>query len=205
MKILIIDNQDLILHCLTLFLEESQLCNQVITAKGFEEGLSKAKTEKPDFIISCYVIENETILPFLNQLNTQNIHSKCILLSLRNEGSLIETLLSMGVYGIINKISPKQEILNGIISVIKGNQFLCSISKKSLKQYQQNKSYNRLLSQREFEILNYIIQEKKNSEIANLLYISVSTVETHKKNIIRKTGVKSTIGLVKYVSESKML
>jgi DNA-binding NarL/FixJ family response regulator len=205
MKVLIIDNQELILHCLTLFLEERQLCKEVITTKNFEEGLSIAKIEKPDFIISCYVIENETILPFISGLNKHKISSKCIILTVRSEGAIVDKLVSLGVCGFINKMSPKLEILRGIVSVIQGEQFLCKISKEALKKHNENKTYNSILSQRECEILNYIIQEKKNAEIANLLYISVSTVETHKKNIIRKTGVKSTLGLVKYVAESRIL
>jgi DNA-binding NarL/FixJ family response regulator len=59
-------------------------------------------------------------------------------------------------------------------------------------------------SKRELEVMRLIYAEQKNQEIAINLNISVSTVETHKKNILKKLNVKSTIGLIKYIVEEKL-
>ena len=68
-----------------------------------------------------------------------------------------------------------------------------------------NKSKDRVLSDREHEVLKLIAREFSNKQIAKALFISERTVETHRKNIFRKTNTKSIVGLIKYAIENKLV
>ena len=64
---------------------------------------------------------------------------------------------------------------------------------------------NEILSKREIEILKLICKEFSNAEIAEKLFLSISTVETHRKNLIAKLGVNNTVGLVKFAIKNNII
>jgi DNA-binding NarL/FixJ family response regulator len=69
----------------------------------------------------------------------------------------------------------------------------------------EDKKVDEILSKREIEVLTLICKEYSNSEIAKKLFLSVSTVETHRKNLIAKLGVNNTVGLVKFALKNKLI
>jgi DNA-binding NarL/FixJ family response regulator len=204
MKVLVVDNHDLILHSLTQMLKEENIASEILTAGNVTEGVEKAVELKPNLIISDYKMGNGNGLDLFYELRAEGIYSKFLIISMIDEGALINMLYNEGVDGYINKESSKSEIINGITQIIQGNKYLCELSRKSLKNFKATHSDNKFLSKRELEILKLVVQERKNQDIAELLNITVSTVETHKKNLIKKLGVKSSIGLVKYSLDNKI-
>jgi DNA-binding NarL/FixJ family response regulator len=69
----------------------------------------------------------------------------------------------------------------------------------------EDRKVDEILSKREIEVLTLICKEYSNSEIAKKLFLSVSTVETHRKNLIAKLGVNNTVGLVKFALKNKLI
>jgi DNA-binding NarL/FixJ family response regulator len=205
MKVLVVDNQDLILHSLTQILVEGNIAKEITTANGFVKGLEKAIEFNPDLIICDFDMNDGNGLDLFNQLRSKNIFSKFLIISMINDGALINSLFNEGINGFINKQCSKIEIQKGIKLIIKGENYCCEISKRTLTIFKTTNKKIKMISKRELEILKLILQEKKNQEISELLNITLSTVETHKKNIIKKLGVKSTIGLVKYAIDNKLL
>jgi DNA-binding NarL/FixJ family response regulator len=204
MKVLVVDNQDLIVHSLTQILIEDNIAQEIVSANGMNEGLEKAKTFKPNLIICDYKMPDGNGLDFFKQLKSNNILAKFLVLSILDEGAIINTLYNEGINGYINKECSKSEIKKGINLIIQGQNYFCEFTKKALKKYNSPNHKKNLISKRELEILKLILHEKKNQDIADLLSITVSTVETHKKNLIKKLGVKSSIGLVKYALDNNL-
>ena len=204
MKVLVVDNQDLIVHSLTQILIEDNIAQDIVSANGMNEGLEKAKTFKPNLIICDYKMPDGNGLDFFNQLKSNNILAKFLVLTMLEEGAIINTLYNEGINGYINKECSKSEIKKGINLIIQGQNYFCEFTKKALKKYNSPNYKKNLISKRELEILKLILHEKKNQDIADLLSITVSTVETHKKNLIKKLGVKSSIGLVKYALDNNL-
>jgi len=116
-------------------------------------------------------------------------------------------LLDMGVRCILTKGCSKQEILNAIHSISKGNRFYCN---RILDQVMTRSESDEVtcepadLSPREFEVLQLITKGKKTVDIADQLNISIHTINSHRKNILKKLNLKSPAELIVYAVESGM-
>ena len=126
---------------------------------------------------------------------------KVIGLSMLDKAEIISELISSGADGYLLKDIEKNELLNAIHEVVEGTVFYSGSIAKSLMQSLSNKD---LLTRREREIIKLIIDEYTNVMIADKLFISEYTVESHRKNIFRKTQAKSIVGLVKFAYENKL-
>jgi DNA-binding NarL/FixJ family response regulator len=131
---------------------------------------------------------------------------RIIALSMFLEKEYIQELIDIGAYGYILKNTRMQELEKAIISVASGKKYFSNDVGLKLLNAQTNNAYPEIelmdqqhgLTEREIEVLKLIVHENTTSEIAEKLFISVHTVETHRKNLIKKVKVKNLAGLVKY-------
>lgn len=137
---------------------------------------------------------------------------KVIALSMFHSTSLIKKMLKAGVDGYILKNAGKEELFMAIYTVMKGQPYFSSdISEKVMKSLMSGSSDSEdsdvlpiSLTRRELEILELIVDEHTGPEIAKKLFISINTVETHRKNLLHKLKVKNTAGLVKYALQNQI-
>jgi DNA-binding NarL/FixJ family response regulator len=139
---------------------------------------------------------------------------KTIVLTSYNDVKLIKEVLKMGAKGFITKVSAGESIIEAIKTVHEGemyfsddirNKIVNSFTGKKVSDEAHFNEYFGMLSEREYEILKLIAEEYGNKEIAETLSISTGTVETHKKNIMTKLGVKNAVGLAIYVVKHKLI
>ena len=134
---------------------------------------------------------------------------KVVMLTSFEETALVKTALRNGADGYLLKDASEQDFLSAVESVLKGEQYIQkSVQDLMLKEAMGQKkdtSYIPKLTRREKEILQLIVDEKTTQEIADTLFLSVSTVETHRMNLISKLGVKNVAGLVKLTLERGLL
>ncbi len=123
---------------------------------------------------------------------------KVISLTSLNSPILIENLLLNGVRGYVNKNQDMEDIVTAIRDVNNGNIHLPEDYQFMIDKFQLDRKL--LLSDREVEIITYIIKEFTTAEIAEQLNISVATVENHRKNIFQKLNVKNAAGMVREVN-----
>ena len=127
-------------------------------------------------------------------------------LSTFNQGLYIKKMMENGASGYILKNSTKEELLKAIHTVCDGGIYFSGEAAESLKQYQRTEQPDLpLLSRREKEVLELIAEGYTNPEIAEKLYISSFTVDSHRKNLIAKLNVKNTASLVKLAVERKLI
>ncbi len=135
---------------------------------------------------------------------------KIIALSMFLEKEYIQELIDIGVSGYILKNTRIQELEKAIILVASGKKYFSNDVGLKLLNAQTNSEYaqgflleqSHGLTEREIDVLKLIVQENTTSEIAEKLFISVHTVETHRKNLIKKLKVKNIAGLVKYAFQN---
>jgi len=205
MNILLVDNHELILDSILQIITDTVVDANVYKALNGLDAYNLAKINMPDVVISDYKMEGMNGMELFMALKQENINAKFLIISMINEYAVINALINEGISGYINKESDKWEISKGIKMVLEGKPFFCSATKAIINNHQHSHAVSPYLSKREKEILRYVYAEKKNQEIAALLNISVSTVETHKKNLIKKLKVKTTVGLIKYVAENDII
>ncbi len=131
-------------------------------------------------------------------------HIKVIAFSMFDQEDAVRQMLAAGATGYLLKNSPLEEVLTAIQEVIKGNTYFdATIDPSFFSENHEQQSKKQLLSKSEREILTLIGQGKTSSEIAAIRFNSVSTVETHRKNIIRKLGLHGKGKLLRYAIEKK--
>ncbi len=136
---------------------------------------------------------------------------RILVLSMHSESSYIIKMLELGASGYMLKDAGKSEMLSAIRTVASGNSYYSSaVSAKLVEALRhRNKNVGKRtdipLTPRELEMLKLIAEEYSNQEIADKLFISIRTVDTHKRNLLEKLKVKNTAGLVKYALKKGLL
>ncbi len=136
---------------------------------------------------------------------------KILILSMMGLHDFVIQALEKGAIGFILKNAGKDEMLTAIRSVAKGDSYFSGeVSAILIEHLNKPKASKKRiagipLSPRELEVLKLIVQENSNPEIAEKLFISVRTVDTHRRNLLEKLGVKNTAGLVKYAIQKGLV
>lgn len=133
---------------------------------------------------------------------------KILALSMSGQGDLVNEMIEdADISGYVLKNIGKQELLKALDKIAGGGIYFSEEVIGELQRSNQRKkqSEEAHLTDREVEIIRLIEKEYNNKQIAETLFISERTVETHRKNIFRKTGTGSIIGLVKYAYEHKLI
>ena len=150
----------------------------------------------------------------LREFNEKGFTCKVIILSSYDDAKIIKEVIKLGASGYLTKQCAGENIEDAIITVAKGEQYFSSIIKdKIFNLYTENNQNKELsddeiidsLTDRELEILNFICQEKSGKDISELLSISPNTVETHRKNLMKKINAKSTVGLVMFATRHNLI
>lgn len=197
-KITIIDDHSLIRHAFKSYLDKYEDLEVVIQVddgnKLFKELRNKlTKIDVAIFDLFSPGMDGREALKMISQLYPA-IHP--IILSACTDQKIINDIFSLGALAFISKTSEPDELYEAIISAANGIIY-------------QNKYYipnqNLIFSPIEIEVLELIWIEKTNEEIARILCISLSAIEKIKHQLKEKTGTKSTIGLLKYAIERRIL
>jgi DNA-binding NarL/FixJ family response regulator len=139
---------------------------------------------------------------------------KVIILSSYDDLKLIKEIMDLGVSGYLTKQCAGENIIEAVQAVANGEEYFCEtirekIFNKATKNNPKLNTYkpnvNPLLTDREIEIIILIALEFSGKEISEQLFISTNTVETHRKNILKKLKAKNTIGIVKYAMNNHLV
>lgn len=133
---------------------------------------------------------------------------KILALSMSGQGDLVNEMINdADISGYVLKNIGKQELIKALEKIAAGGiyfseEVIVELQRTSDRRKQNEEAH---LTDREIEIIKLIEKEYNNKQIAEALFISERTVETHRKNIFRKTSTNSVIGLVKYAYEHKLV
>lgn len=161
---------------------------------------------RPDIVLSDINMPEMDGIELTREIKKRQPEVKVIALSMYGERETISDMLKAGVSAYILKNTGKQELLKAIEKVAAGGTFFSDeVSAEMMRTYPEQAAREISLSQREIEVIELIAKEYTNAMIAEALFISERTVETHRKNIFRKTDTKSVIGLLKYCVDKRII
>ena len=212
-KILLADDHQMFLDGLCALLSQISYVEIVAAVNNGAQLLEKLKTTKGDLVIvdlHMPVIDGLEATKMIRELYPS---VKVLGLTMDNEMETIQAMLEAGASGYILKNTGKAELELAILQVMKGENYLSQSISARLAQslFQKKKAVTEetseldMLTERETEILKMVALENSNVEIAEKLYISPKTVETHRKNLMKKIGVRNSLGIYKFALKHKLI
>lgn len=204
MKILLVDDHAILSDGVKGLLEKEEY-GIVFQEDSAERALEFLKENDVELLITDFNMPGMDGLSLIHLAKRINQNIKIIVLSMHDEVHLVKEILKAGVNGYVLKKDTQHELLQAIREVKAGKIFLSSDINKMLIVNLQNPDEGRLLTDREREILKLIAREYTNKQIAEALFISERTVETHRKNIFKKTGTNSLVGLIKFAYANNLI
>lgn len=157
-----------------------------------------------DLLVSDFSLPDTRHTDFLNELKVKFPNLPIVVLSMHDEPEIIRDVLNSGAKAYVMKSNSREELVKAMRHVMLGETYVSPEVALKLMQATQ-KTNSSALTEREIEIVKLIAKEYSNKQIADMLFISERTVESHRKNIFRKAGAHSVVGVMKYALEHKLL
>ena len=203
---IIVDDHLLFTNGLTGILEDIGLKVHT-TFSNAKDAITYLKNQNVDIIFSDINMPRMDGIQFCKRLKKLQIETPVIMLSMYEDANIIKESFNHGAVGYLSKNSDRDEIIKALTNCLNGKEFVNKnllkedkISSVNKDKYQTKYS----LSTREREVLGHILNDEKNSVIADLLNISKRTVETHRKNIMVKLDVKTPVALAQLAIKYKL-
>ena len=198
-KILLVDDHKIFLDGIKTLIQNNSNY-QIQTVSDFDSAIDCFKKGNFDLVISDYMISNEnTGVDLFKELSKLENKTPFILLTSYLSSKIANEAYKLKIDGYLVKTANFSEIKDAIKTVVQNGEMFYVDEVKDLlfkkKTYDESKV---VLSKREIEILTLIAKENTSKQIAEKLFISVNTVETHRKKMMVKIGASNMIGLYKY-------
>lgn len=204
----IVDDHQLIIDGLMALLKDHPSIQIVFATTDPSLVLSLLKENEIDLLITDVMMPQMSGQQLAKKVRESYPAIKILALSMSGEAMIVQEMIEdADIAGYALKNISKLELINGIHKIIDGGIFFSEEVIEEMKNAgeQAKRIEAAHLTIREIEIIRLIEKEYNNDEIANLLFISKRTVETHRKNIFRKTNTNSILSLVKYAYENKLI
>lgn len=201
-KIFLVDDHKIFVRGVASLLSTEKNFDVIGFTSSGQEALNFIQDQEPDLIITDIQMPEMDGIELTRRIKEISPHIKVIGLSMLDKPEIIKELIAAGADGYLLKDIEKSELTLAINEVFAGNIYYSGSIAQTLMKSLSNRE---LLTKREREIISLIISENTNGQIADKLFISERTVESHRKNIFRKTNVKSIVGLIKYAYDNKLV
>lgn len=199
-RVYIVDDHQMVVSGLVSMLETDSALEIVGFALNAEDALTFAKDNVIDIALVDINLPKMDGVSLCKALLIQQPNTKVIALSSFNDASFIKRMIQNGAKGYLLKNTSGDELITAIKRVATGEEYLSKNVQDTLISSSLGKSQTAFIpkiTRREKEVLSLITEEFTTKDIAEKLFISVATVETHRLHLLSKLGAKNTAGLVK--------
>ncbi len=204
-SILLVDDHRILLDGVKNLLANSSDFEVKDTAASGKEALALMKANEYDILVTDYELPGLTGLELIKAAKTVLPEMKIVVLSMHDDPAIVKELLRAGVNGYILKKDTHKTLTDALHKVVANKRFLSDEISDLLIQLADEPDDRGTLTSREVEILRLVAKEYSSRQIAEILFISERTVETHRKNILKKTGASNLVGLIKYAYANNLI
>jgi len=204
----LVDDHQIVIDGLTSLLKGHDKFKFAFATTNSSEVIDKIAQTPIDVLLTDVMMPKLPGNQLAKQVKEKYPDVKILALSMSGQGDLVNEMIEdADISGYVLKNIGKQELITALEKIADGGIYFSDEVIDELQRTSQRKkqSAEAHLTDREIEIIRLIEKEYNNKQIAETLFISERTVETHRKNIFRKTNTNSVIGLVKYAYEHKLI
>lgn len=205
--ILIADDHRIVREGLTSLLHKHPGLRVIGEAKDGQQTLSLVKELRPQVVIMDVTMPGLNGIEATRQIKQECPEVKVVGLSMHPDRQFVDGMLKAGASAYLIKSAAIREVVSAVKAAARNDMYLSKEVARNfvdifVKDFKEEEvkilSSSRILSSREKEILQLFAEGRKRSEIAEMLFLSPRTVESHRRNIMEKLGLKSTADLVKF-------
>lgn len=210
-NILIVDDHKIVRDGVRALIEDEPGFTILGEAENGVEAILKAENLDIDAIIMDITMPKVDGIVATERIKEIKPDVKILALTMLREDQHIRKMIKAGASGYILKSSGKEELLKALNMIIEGKHYFSDEATQSILQEliqpiieRPSNTTEIHLTEREIEVLKLIVDELTNQEIAEKLFLSIRTVDAHRRNLLQKIGAKNTAGLVKYAYSNKL-
>ncbi len=210
-KIGIVDDHKIVRDGVKVMVEDHPGFDIVCEAENGKEAIENCSNNTIDVLIMDITMPVMDGIEATRIIKENHPDIKILALTMLSEDQHIRKMIKAGASGYILKNSGKQELIKAIESIIEGKHYFSNDATQAILQELVTPDVNKVndnddvhITEREREVLKLIVNEFTNQEIADKLFVSVRTIDAHRRNLLQKTGAKNTAGLVKYALKNKL-
>lgn len=199
-NVFIVDDHFMVIEGIRSILQDEENINWLGHAMNASSCLEFLEKYQPNVLFMDISLPDESGIDLCKKVMKLYPKIKILGLSTYNQQSIIQDMMKSGASGYLLKNASKEELLDAIDSVMAGEEYLCFEAEESL---QNTENLVPIITKREKEVLGLICEGFTNPEIAEKLFISLPTANTHRKSLLAKFGAKNVASLVKIAVENK--
>jgi DNA-binding NarL/FixJ family response regulator len=193
-KIFIVDDHPMVIEGFKALLAQNDDFSVVGTAENAFQAIDFLKKNQVDIAFLDINLPDISGMELCKKIKTEFPEIQCLALSTFNDRSYVSKMIENGASGYLLKNSSKEEIFKAIEEVSKGNMFFnVDYQKQNTSKYDQTP----IITRREKEVLTEIAEGLTNQQIADKLFISITTVSSHRQNLMLKLDANNTASLIK--------
>jgi DNA-binding NarL/FixJ family response regulator len=209
LKIVIADDHQMFIDGVKVLIRNETRFAIVGEALNGEAALELIAQHRPDILITDINMPGMSGTELTKKVKEQFPQTKVLVLTMYNDREIISEIFDTEAEGYILKNTGKQELIAALSSLADDGTYysneVMNIMMTAVRKQKKIEKETSHLTPREIEIIRLITQEFSTAQIADKLFISPRTVDTHRKNILQKTGVKTIVGLMRFAYENELL
>jgi DNA-binding NarL/FixJ family response regulator len=202
-KVFIVDDHYMVVEGIRSLLQHEKAIDWTGHASSAASCLAFLKQQQPDVILMDINLPDKSGIELCQEVKQKYPSVFIIGLSTFNQQSFIEKMINNGASGYVLKNATGNELMEAIQTVMKGKSYLSHEVAQTLRK--EHSAEVPVLTRREKEVLELIANGFTNNEMAQKLFISITTVDTHRKNLLAKFNVKNTALLIKAALQYKLI
>ena len=208
-RILIVDDHQMFIDGLKSLLRKQETFIVVAEALNGNEALKILEKQKIDIVLTDISMPQMSGIELTKIVKLKYPEIKVIVISMHNDHSVVSEIIMAEAEGYILKNTGKKELFDALTKVANNSTYysndVLSVMMQTIKVEKKLTEEIKQLSEREIEILKLIVEELSSEQIAEKLFISKRTVDTHRINILSKTNSKTLVGLIKYSVRNNLI
>lgn len=201
-NVFIVDDHYMVIEGIRSLLQNEKIIEMIGHASNADSCLAFLKQQLPDVILMDINLPGKSGIELCKEVKALYPSVFIVGLSTFNQQSFIQKMMDNGASGYVLKNATQEELMEAIATVVKGGIYLNEETSQALRKDESNTI---VLTRREKEVLELIAEGMTNNEIAGKLFISVTTVDTHRKNLLAKFDVRNTASLIRTATRQQLI
>lgn len=204
-RVFIVDDHPMVVEGMTTMLQQEPSIEVAGYAMNAASCLGFFAHHEADVVLMDINLPDKSGIDLCKELKTKHPELKILGISNFNQGSYVREMITQGASGYVLKNVSKEELLEAIHLIKRGQQYLSFEAGKAMHQEDLRQRDLPLITKREKEVLLLIAEGLTNAAIAEKLFVSTSTVDSHRKSLLSKLEVRNTAALIKFALDHKLI